>query len=342
MLDKKHYEQIKWIVARSESVNKRKRGGFNYQKPKSSSTIDMHQRVSGIHLGLRAVQTDEMLDWMKSLKIDLLDINQLDHNFNPSVLPDIGLRYHEFTTVPLSSTIHTALEFMNKHKERKPVIFENDFWYYKEIITTEINTIDQIDKDSLLIISVPFFETFKVKENMDAILEKCSTLGVPVMLDLIWLPLTEEEIYLNNTDCVEVITHSMTKVLPMSGIKGGVCLWRNPCQLRHSTYPLGNNLGFYITQKYFEEFNYFHVRDSLMKLREKWCSILGLTSNQFVYSGEIPEGHYLCDQSLHSHRIPNSNLFSLIPFYENDVVITTYLKEIGVVDVYGNLTYNTH
>jgi hypothetical protein len=32
----------------------------------------------------------------------------------------------------------------------------------------------------------------------------------------------------------------------------------------------------------------------------------------------------------------------LIPFYENDVVITTYLKEIGVVDVYGNLIYNKH
>lgn len=332
MLDKKHYEQIKWIVARSELVNKRKRGGFHYQKPKSTSTIDMHQRVGGIHLGLRGVQTDEMLDWMKSLEIDLLDINQLDPNFDTSVLPDIGLRYHEFTTVPLSSTIHTALEFMNQHKERKPLIFEKDFWYYKEIITTEIDTIEQIGKDNLLIISVPFFETFKVKENMDAILEKCSTLGVPVMLDLIWLPLTEEKIYLNNTDCVEVITHSMTKLLPMSGIKGGICLWRNPCQAHYTTYPLGGNLGFHVTKKYFQEFDYYHVRDSLFNLREKWCKILGLEKNNFVYSGTIPEGHYLSDQSLHAHRIPDSKIFSLIPFYENDKIISRYLNELTDTD----------
>jgi hypothetical protein len=41
----------------------------------------------------------------------------------------------------------------------------------------------------------------------------------------------------------------------------------------------------------------------------------------------IPEGHYLGDQSLHAHRIPESRLFSLIPFYENDEFIDRYLKD---------------
>jgi hypothetical protein len=328
MLDKEKYDQIKWIVARSEFVDKSKRGGFGYQKPKSSSTIDMHQRVSGLHLGIRAVQTDEMLDWMESLDIDLLGINQLDLDFDTSLLPDIGLRYEEFEVTPLSTTIHTALEFMNGHKNRKPVIFKNDFWYYKEIISNEISTADQLDKNSLLIMSVPFFEKFEVREDMETILQSCSDLGVPVMLDLIWLPLTQQQIYLYNTDCVEVITHSMTKVLPMSGIKGGLCLWRRPSQQRHTTYPLGGNLGFYITKKYFEDFEYYHVRDSLLGLRDKWCGILGLLENNFVYSATIPEGHFLIDQSLHAHRIPDSKLFSLIPFYENDKVITRYLNEL--------------
>ena len=224
MLDREKYEQIKWIVARSELVNKRKRGGFVYQKPKSSSTIDMHQRVSGLHLGLRAVQTDEMLDWMGSLNIDLLDINQLDSDFDTSLLPDIGLRYEEFSAVPLSTTIHTALEFINDHRDRDPIIFKNDFWYYNEIVPKEITKPEQIAKNNLLIISVPFFEKFEVRYDMGDILKRCSDLGVPVMLDLIWLPLTQEQIHLEHTDCVEVITHSMTKLLPMSGIKGGVCL----------------------------------------------------------------------------------------------------------------------
>ena len=342
MLDKKHYEQIKWIIARSELVDKRKRGGIAYQKPKSSSTIDMHQRVSGLHLGIRSVQTNEMLDWMASLHIDLLDINQLEFTFDKSKLPDIGLRYEEFTITPLSTTIHTALEFMNSHKDRKPVIFKNDFWYYKEIIDNEITNVNEIQKDSLLIISVPFFEKFTVKEDMEEILERCTNLGVPVMLDLIWLPLIHDEVKLLNTDCVEVITHSMTKVLPMSGLKGGLCMWRSPAQSRHNTYPLGGNLGFYITQRYFQDFDYFHVRDSLVEPRDKWCDILGLRKNNFVYSATIPAGHYLKDQSLHAHRIPDSNLFNLVPFYENDSSITKYINDVSKVDHLQNTNYNSN
>jgi hypothetical protein len=116
MLNRKQYEQIKWIIARSELINAHKRGGLHYQKPQSANTIDMHQRVSGLHLGIRAVQTEEIITWMHNLKIDLLSINQLDHSFDKSVLPNIGIRYEEFTSTPLSTTIHTALEFMNIHK----------------------------------------------------------------------------------------------------------------------------------------------------------------------------------------------------------------------------------
>ena len=332
MLDRKHYEQIKWNIARSELVDPKKRGGFAYQKPKSESTIDMHQRVSGLQLGLRAVQTNEMVNWLQDINLDLLQVNQLEHRFDHGVLPDIGLRYQEFTMTPLSTTIHTALEFLNMHKDRKPVIFENDFWYFKEIINDEISQPEQISSDNILIISVPFFKDFKHRKDMDVILERCCDLGVPVMLDLIWLPLTHEKIYMQNTDCVEVITHSMTKLLPMSGIKGGVCFWRSPAQQRHNTCPLGGNVGFYITQKYFQDFDYYHVRDSLDELHKKWCGLLSLEPTDFVLSAQIPQGHLLEDQSLHSHRIPDSKLLSLIPFYENDRSISHYLEDQGMLD----------
>lgn len=332
MLDKKHYEQIKWIIARNELVDPRKRGAFSYQKPKSSSTLDMHHRVSGLQLGLRAVQTNEMVNWLQDIDVDLLDVNQLEHVLDHNLLPDIGLRYKEFTLTPLGTTIHTALEFMNMHKNRKPVIFENDFWCYKEIIDTEISFPEQISSDNLLIISVPFFKNFKHRTDMDTVLERCCNLGVPVMLDLIWLPLTNEKIYMQNTDCVEVITHSMTKLLPMGGIKGGICFWRSPAEQRHTTYPLGGNVGFYITQKYFKDFNYYHVRDSLSKLNKKWCRLLGLNQSDFVLGAEIPKGHVLEDQSLHSHTIPDSKILSLVPFYENDRHIFHYLQDQKLVD----------
>lgn len=328
MLDRKHYEQIKWIIARSELINKHKRGGFHYQKPQSDNTIDMHQRVSGLHLGLRAVQTEEIITWMNNLDLDLLDINQLDHSFDTSMLPNIGLHYDEYSASPLSTTIHTALEFMNGHNDREPIVFKNDFWYYKEIIQKEINDPSEIKENNLLIVSVPFFENFQVRNDMLDTLKVCTNLGVPVMLDLIWLPLVTGSIKLKHTDCVEVIAHSMTKVLPISGIKGGVCLWRRPAPKRLNTYPLGGNLGFHITRRYFQDFGYYHVRDNLMTMRDKWCSTLGLEKNNFVYTGSIPKGHMLRDQSLHAHRMPGTSLFNLVPFFENDDIITRFLLDV--------------
>ena len=332
MLDRKQYEQVKWIIARSELVDPKKRGAFSYQKPKSSSTIDLHHRVSGLQLGLRAVQTNEMVNWLQDIKMDLLDVNQMEHDFDYELLPDIGLRYQEFTMTPLGTTIHTALEFINMHKDRIPVIFKNDFWCYKEIIDNEISDLQNLQSNHLLIISVPFFKDFKQRKDMDQVLDRCCELGVPVMLDLIWLPLTNQIIHMQNTDCVEVITHSMTKLLPMGGIKGGLCFWKSPAQKRHTTYPLGGNVGFYITKKYFKDFNYYHVRDSLANLNKKWCDILQVKQSDFVLAAEIPKGHVLEDQSLHAHTIPESKLLSLLPFYENDRSITHYLQDQGLLD----------
>lgn len=332
MLDREHYEQIKWIVAMNELQNPARRGGFAYQKPKSSSMVHVHQRVSGLHLGLRAVQIDGLLRWLDDIDLDLAKINQLEFDLDRSLLPDIGVRYEEFMLSPLSTTVHTALEFMNTHSDREPIIFKNDYWYYSEVIRKQISDLSEIHEKSLLIISVPFFENFKVKNDMDDIMKRCCDLGVPVMLDLIWMPLSEDRISLKHTDCVEIVTHSITKTIPISGIKGGLCFWRSPCPQRHNTYPLGGNVGFYLTKKYLTDLGYYHTRDTVAPLRDKWCGILGLEKSSNVLVGEMDEKHPLRDQSLHSKRIPESSLLNLIPFIENDAIITKYLQDNNLLD----------
>ena len=76
MLDEETHTQLKWIIARSELVNYKKGGSLTYQKPVSDSTFDMHKRVSGLHLGIRAIQLPEVIDWLEQLKPNLFKINQ--------------------------------------------------------------------------------------------------------------------------------------------------------------------------------------------------------------------------------------------------------------------------
>ena len=83
----------------------------------------------------------------------------------------------------------------------------------------------------------------------------------------------------------------------------------------------------HITKKYLKEFGYFYVRDSLIDLQLKWCNILGIQIHDLVYAGTIPDNHFLIKENLHFGRIENSNLFSLIPYFENDKNLSKLYNE---------------
>ena len=78
------YEQMKWIIARNELNSRYRRGSLSYQKPKSSSTFDMHERVNGLHLGLRSVILPDIVEWLSNMDVNLYDINHRDEKIKTS------------------------------------------------------------------------------------------------------------------------------------------------------------------------------------------------------------------------------------------------------------------
>ena len=330
MLDEETHTQLKWIIARSELVNYKKRGSLAYQKPASDSTFDMHKRVSGLHLGLRAVKIPEIVDWVEQLNPNLFKVSNTEIKLPNKALADIGITWEEYECEELGTTVHSVLEFINYNKGRVPVVFDGEFWYHQKIIGKKITEIKDIQKDNCLVMSLRFFTDFKIPSNIDDILSRCSELKVPVLLDLIWMPLIDNVKKLKNTDCIQVITYSFTKTIPIAGIKGGFCFWKKPVNEERKLYPLGNRLGSWISQKYLEEFGYNYVKDSLRNLQSKWCKILGLETYDFVMVGKIPEGHRLEQKHIHSHlkMDVDTKLFSLISYYENDIVLTKFLEDI--------------
>lgn len=326
MLTQEQIFKIKWLIALNEN-NRDKRGSLAYQKPKSDQIFDIHARVQGVGLGLRAYNDPKLLEWLKTMDTNLFAINQNDCDLDVSLLPDIGIDYSEFEHEPLSNTVHTTLEFINNHRKKRPVVFENEFWYHREIVTDHINDISQLKKGDVLIRSLPFFEDFTKGNNFDELMSHCTEHDIPVLLDLIWMPLTNEVIKVKEYDCVEVLCHSFTKTLPIAGIKGGFVSWRKPITKAKKLYPLGSKIGLHIAQQYMEQFGYYYVRDSLKLMQRKWCDVLGLGMNNFVYAGVIPKGHVLETENLHSKMVPNGKikLFNLVPYYENNDAISDFL-----------------
>jgi len=321
------YEQMKWIIARNELNSQYRRGSLSYQKPKSSSTFDMHERVSGLHLGLRSVILPDIVEWLSNMDVDLYDINHRDEKIKTSLLPDIGIHWNEYECEPMSATVHTVLQFMHQHRDRNPVVLKNEYWYHQKLAQKTINDTSDLSKDDLLIVSVPFYSNFKNHRLIEDILSSCSDLGIPVLLDIIWLPLTKEIIKLTNTDCVQVITHSLSKTIPMAGMKGGFAFWRKPLNKEQVLYPLGNKLIHYIGNRYIEDFGYYHTRKICEPYQAKWCKIFELEQHDLCYVGKIPKGHWLETENLHAHEFDaGEKLFSLVPYIENDSVLTRFIE----------------
>ena len=77
MLDKEIYFKIKWLIAKNELDNYKKRGGFDYQKPKDDSIMELHSRVSGIQFGVRAPQSQDIIHWLENLELNHQKIKML-------------------------------------------------------------------------------------------------------------------------------------------------------------------------------------------------------------------------------------------------------------------------
>lgn len=328
MLSKENFFKLKWLIAKNELKFPDTTGSFSFQRAKSDSIIDIHTRVSGLHLGLSASRAEHMLEWIKSLQLDLMKIDRWIIKNNFDQLPNIGIRWAEYEKTAMADTVHCVYEFLQKHKERKPIIFNGEFWYFAKIIANQIHTVDEIKKDSVLVISYPFMEKFKVKNNMNHILQRCCELNVPVLLDCIWLPLTKESYLLEHTDCIEMITHSMTKTLPLAGIKGGLCFYKKPLPIEMRHNEIHGKIGAFIFDKLINEKGYWYVRDSHHELQKKWCNILGLEQHDLVMVGTFKDNHALQEFGMKKNN--PGNLFSLVPFFNHDKVCTRFLKDNGL------------
>jgi len=325
MLSKQDFFKLKWLVAKNELANPDTTGSFSFQKSKSDSIFDIHARVSGLHSGFTAPRSKQIIDWIRSIDIDIIKIDQWQMENNNEQLPNIGVRWSEYEKTPMSDTVHCVYEFLYKHRYRTPVVFTGEYWYFDEIIDKKINQLEELTKDAALVISYPFMEQLQTKHDMNAILKKCCELDIPVMLDCIWLPLTNEIHKLENVDCIDMITHSVTKMLPLAGIKGGFCYYRKPLPMRMRHNEIHGKVGAYFLNKLIEQKGYWYVRDSHEEMQSKWCKILDLKKHDMVLAGTYDNGHEL--EEFGAKKNNPGNLFSLVPFYNHDQICTDFLLD---------------
>ena len=196
----------------------------------------------------------------------------------------------------INGAIHAFESFFLRHSNKRLRVLDGDFMYH-EIIwrlpalggAEKLNKNNPIKTGDCFIVSLPFSKNGDVNINISQILEDCTKLNVPVLLDMAYLPLVENISNLTNQDCVEDIVFSLSKFSKgLERIRIGLRLQR-----KFVDDPVGaanfigmrNNLGVLIGNEVLQKFplNYPHI--AFKDKQHEVCKKLGLTPSDCVIFG---------------------------------------------------------
>jgi len=118
--------------------------------------------------------------------------------------------------------------FMQRHSNRNFKFYKGDFMMHK-VASNNLNAkwewifnYGQVKENDAVIISCPFSDTGSIKEDMDQLLEWCSSLQVPVLIDMAYFGMCYGLNINVDQPCVEEVTFSLGKTFPLIGARAGI------------------------------------------------------------------------------------------------------------------------
>ena len=280
-----------FFVARQENPNAtffqargRANGLYIGSRIESDTAFENHlsELVSPAEIAL-ACKGSEQLRKIENRFADWI----LSHKSNTIVgLENFTADYSEGTTQAFDS-------FYFRHKKRKFRCFVGEYFYHIKTWQSTNTDWDWTDGTDLqpgdaLVLSQPFCDTVKQFENLDGLLDTCSDMGIPVLLDLCYYVISDG-LYINlNHKCIDTVCFSTSKAWPISTARIGMRYTRPEIfdgQKLHSSIGYNNNLGAYIGNLVLDQYSSDWISTTRKVQYEKICLVLGLESTASVCFG---------------------------------------------------------
>lgn len=153
-----------------------------------------------------------------------------------------------------------------------------------------------IDANDAVVISLPFADTGNEHVRMRAVLERCESLGVPVLIDCAYFGVCREIRFAFDYECITDVTFSLSKSFPVAHARIGMRVTRSDDddsllvnQKTNYTNRIGATLGLSLLQTYHADHNVMRWHTTQLE----FCETLGVVPSQTVIfgidSGSRPE-----------------------------------------------------
>lgn len=180
---------------------------------------------------------------------------------------------------------------MNRHKRFR--VFKGEYWWHMEVwkklgLNWAYIEDGDLDSNDVVILSFPFARLGDKHPEQENLLDMCDKIGVPVMLDFIYLPnSTYDSIDIDlRRSCITSLSFSLSKAFPIATARVAIRFTRekvnDPMQISNDenvSNRVAAGYGYEMMKKLPVD---FMVR-KYKKEQEHWCHTLGLTPTKVVH-----------------------------------------------------------
>lgn len=184
-------------------------------------------------------------------------------------------------------------KFYSKHSSRRFRFFKGEFVYHR--LSCRNNGHDwkyiedsALDKNDVVIVSLPFSDTGNKHKDLDKLLETCDALDIPVLLDCAYFGICADiEIDLDHS-CIKEVTFSLSKTFYSAYLRIGMRLTRvDDDDPLFVTNKMGyiNRLSAYIGLKLLNTFGPDYIYNAYRQRQLEYCKTLDVEPSNCVIFG---------------------------------------------------------
>ena len=184
-------------------------------------------------------------------------------------------------------------KFYAKHSTRRFRFFKGEYLYHR--LSCRNNKFDweyledkKLTKDDAVIISLPFSDTGNKHTNMDFILQNCTALGIPVLLDCAYFGVCNDFNFDLTHQCITDVTFSLSKSLYAAHLRIGMRLTReDDDDPLFVTNKIGyvNRASAHIGRKLIKRFSPDYIYNKYRARQLEICNILNVEPSNCVLFG---------------------------------------------------------
>lgn len=200
----------------------------------------------------------------------------------------------EFPIAAYSNGTTEAFDkFYLKNRTRRFRCFKGEYMYHQaswrnyfpdwKFIDDEV-----ISENDAVVISLPFSDLGEEHPNMQAVLDKCAELGVPVLVDCAYFGICKDITFNFTHPAITDLTFSLSKFLPVAHLRIGIRFTRydddDSLLVSHKTQYV-NRLGCAVGLEVFKNYTPDTVYTKFVSHQVDLCNKLGVTPSKCVIFG---------------------------------------------------------